>query len=533
MKKTLLVVFAGAVLFAPLALFAAGQEEGTATETKVETADPYAPIEGKRYHIAWVGYQTAPIAENPVMISHWNERFNVDIEVLNIDRNKWFEILDLKLAAGEVPDNIWCKWLDAYRRYINMGVLAVVPMEAVIKYAPDVYRLMNKEGPEAFGYATVDGKMYGVPRGFNFNAIYRRALAWRGDWLENVGVAKVPDTLAEYEDAFYKFVKDDPDGNGKDDTYALSFSGLECVFGAFGYMNEKWQKRDGRLVYGSIQPEVKEALALMHKWYKDKVLDPEYMNGENTTSEQWMISDSFFTGRIGFTGHGSYNHWYAGGSYEGDVPGPTITALKEANPAAFESLVFSMPPLGPEGKRGMYLNTAFEGHVTAYGAHLEKERDKIGKMLQVGNDMCAKDYETYVSVNYGIKGQHWDFDENGNVVSFGDWSNGKVRSSNGGHSLLLNFKFMTYDKMLKRAQTEWAEKNNMDIGGIKNELVVSLPSDPDYKEDLLEMEREVFGQIITGERPIDYFDEFVTTWRRAGGAVLEQEANDWYRSTGL
>ena len=533
MKRLLLAVFVLAAICAPLALFAASQSEGTAGAATVAAADPYAPIEGKRYHISWVGYQTAPIAENPVMVNYWNQKFNIEIEVWNIDRNKWFEILDLKLAAGEVPDNIWCKWMDAYRRYINLGVLAEVPMEAVKKYAPDVCRMVNLEGPEAFGYATVNGKMYGVPRGFNFNAIYRRALAWRGDWLENVGVAKVPDTLQEYEDAFYKFVRADPDGNGKNDTYALSLAGLECIYGAFGYMNEKWQKRDGKLVYGSIQPEVKQALALMNKWYRDGVLDPEFLKDENTTSEEWFISDSFFNGRIGFTGKGSYNHWYAGGAYKGDVPGPTIVALEQRNPAAFKSLVFSLPPLGPEGKRGMYLNTTFEGHVTAYGSHLEKERDKIGKMLQVGNDMCAKDYETYVSVNYGIKGQHWDFDENGNVVSFGDWSKGQVRSANGGHSLLLNFKYMTYDKRLNRAQTEWAEKNRMDFGGITNELVVSLPSDPDYKEDLLEMERQVLNQIITGERPVDYFDEFVNAWRKAGGAVLEKEANDWYRSTGL
>ena len=102
----------------------------------------------------------------------------------------------------------------------------------------------------------------------------------------------------------------------------------------------------------------------------------------------------------------------------------------------------------------------------------------------------------------------------------------------GGHTVLLTLKVIEYDKRLKKSLTEWADRMQMNVGGLKNEMLTSLPSDPDYKEDLLEMERQVFDEIITGAKPVDYFDEFVATWRKAGGDILEKEANDWYSSLG-
>ena len=44
------------------------------------------------------------------------------------------------------------------------------------------------------------------------------------------------------------------------------------------------------------------------------------------------------------------------------------------------------------------------------------------------------------------------------------------------------------------------------------------------------MVSETYIAIITGDKPISYFDEFVDKWRKAGGDTLEKEANEWYAS---
>ena len=41
------------------------------------------------------------------------------------------------------------------------------------------------------------------------------------DWLREVGIAEVPETLEEMYDALHEFRHDDPDGNGILDTYGF------------------------------------------------------------------------------------------------------------------------------------------------------------------------------------------------------------------------------------------------------------------------------------------------------------------------
>ncbi|MBL3666639.1 sugar ABC transporter substrate-binding protein [Streptomyces sp. M2CJ-2] len=64
-----------------------------------------------------------------------------------------------------------------------------------------------------------DGKYYGVP--FNSQAF---ALLIRKDWREKVG-ADVPESWDELTELAVKFTKEDPDGNGKDDTAGMVIPG--------------------------------------------------------------------------------------------------------------------------------------------------------------------------------------------------------------------------------------------------------------------------------------------------------------------
>ena len=43
------------------------------------------------------------------------------------------------------------------------------------------------------------------------------------------------------------------------------------------------------------------------------------------------------------------------------------------------------------------------------------------------------------------------------------------------------------------------------------------------RESLSKMESETMLKIVTGEKPVEYFDEFASTWKTAGGDVITQE----------
>jgi putative aldouronate transport system substrate-binding protein len=61
----------------------------------------------------------------------------------------------------------------------------------------------------------------------------------------------------------------------------------------------------------------------------------------------------------------------------------------------------------------------------------------------------------------------------------------------------------------------------------KNQIFVgSTDSAADYGQMLLDLRNTAFLQIISGEKPIDYFDEFVEQWHNLGGEIITQEVNE-------
>lgn len=49
-------------------------------------------------------------------------------------------------------------------------------------------------------------------------------------------------------------------------------------------------------------------------------------------------------------------------------------------------------------------------------------------------------------------------------------------------------------------------------------------------QELQELEQEAFLQIISGEKPVDYFDTFVAEWYANGGKVLTERVQNAYES---
>ncbi len=128
---------------------------------------------------------------------------------------------------------------------------------------------------------TVDGKIIGIYRA---REIGRYGFSYRTDWAEAVGITDAPKTLEEVYNMLYKFTYEDPDGNGKDDTYGMEmtkYTGpIDIIQTWFGAGNE-WVEQDGKLVPVHQTAEYKEAL----KWLK-KIYD------EGLVRKDWATVDS-------------------------------------------------------------------------------------------------------------------------------------------------------------------------------------------------------------------------------------------------
>ncbi|MCQ4087841.1 extracellular solute-binding protein [Saccharibacillus sp. JS10] len=484
--------------------------------------------------ISWTLHQNAPIPENAEMIRYLEEKYNVDLDIWNLENNRYESLLELKIAQQGAPDLLRVRQPQDLLKVQQQGLVTEIPLDTLEHSAPNLFAALNKYAPGYLEDGKIEGKLYGIPV-INPTNAYRIPVVYRQDWLDKLGL-KVPDTLAEFEKMIYAFTFEDPDGNGIDDTYGLSMEGMNVVFGAFGqivfadqlYFNEK----NGKKVIGALEPEMKEALRYLRKWYADGVIDPQFLTGENKGGYK-HLSHAFINGRIGMTSMGNYYHWIDDNDYlawnvderglviEKPVQATyNIKELKAKNPDAKVS--FGRPFMGPHGKRGSKAYDMLMSF-TAIGANVVDEPGKMEKILQILDDVSANpDDNELTTWKNGIIGKHWNWADasHQDIVTLPPYD----RETN-----LLNKIGANIGMTLPFPQTgrreQWASTLHLDQDGIYNALEIATPSLVRSSEQLIALRNQAYLAFITGERPLDEFDNFVQEFRKAGGDEVLREAN--------
>ncbi|MEK3885704.1 extracellular solute-binding protein [Paenibacillus sp. PL2-23] len=514
------------------------RQASTNTPASTSTSEPVVDDKSQKHTLSIASYHLSPTDKDGALVQYVNDKYNVELDILNIENNKYEELLNLKFASGEIPDRMQVRSFGSLQKYIKSDVLAEIPEDLLKEHAPTLYASLEKSFPDIFKYSKIDGKLYGIPYVVP-QGEHRAPLVYRGDWMAKVGVDKAPETLEEFEALMYKFALEDPDGNGKKDTYGLSYSAMAAVFGAFGYMpdifngdkgNDQliWQERDGQLVYSGIQPEMKEALTLLNKWFKDGVIDPEFITGENQGGN-WALSHAFINGRIGTSGQGYFYHWIP--KLGSKNSGLNFTELGKLNSAAAEAIIQGTPPVGKDGKQGMWQQNMMSGSFVSFGKHIENEPGKLIRMLEMLETMNATYHERSI-MWYGLEGTHWHYvEEDGQKAATQidpKTHTAAEMAKLGGHLVINPFQMLEHQNIDNKLRNEFGAANKLNENGIQNKLLTALESEGKYRAELEKLQEEAYITIVTGDKPISYFDEFVEKWRKAGGEQLEKEANEWY-----
>lgn len=501
--------------------------------------------EDGRYTYTMTMYQTSTSNPESVQRKAIEDKYNINLDVWDVEWQKYDEILNLKLAGGEVPDIMYVKTAAAGQKYFDQDVVSPLDEDELRKNMPNVFKQLDADAPDIMKYYYIDGELSALPSFSVGSGATGVPMVWRGDWLKKVGIDKVPQTLDEYEEAFYKFANEDPDGNGKKDTYGLSRSGLYAIFASYGYMpslgqtgtpSPYWMERDGKLVNSAIQPEMKEALAKLHQWYEDGVLDPEFITGENKGG-YWAISHQFINGIIGFTCHGMSYHWEPKFYTDADAAssGQDRFELSKLNQEAADSLEISgIPPVNGEQKN--YGKKEYvRGERWMFSKDLVQDEEKFMRLQEIYNDIYTS-RANFNFANSGEEGVVWEYEDVESTLGgtfrrtkyLGEWADEEYRKKNLFAFNLFTPSFSDEGKV-DTPRDVWAIPRGFEQGYEPvNKLYVSLPSENKYSAELDKIEEEAYCDIITGEKPIDYFDEFVAKWRSSGGEVLEQEAQEWY-----
>ena len=549
--KKLLVVLLVAVM--SLGLLAACQSTGTdgttqpkadptkaptAAPTKAPTAAPTEapteaptdpPAEKKTIKISWIGFNwRMPVLPGPGadIMNMLQERFKVELEPIFFPSAEFITQLRLLYTSGDLPDIFRVPGMTELATLHKEELIREIPLESIKKLAPEMWADMKRNAasdPFALTKGIIDGKNWGIPN-MNVDATYREVVVWRDDWLKEVGITKIPETIAEFEDALYKIVQADPQGT---DTNGLHCSGLKAIYGAYRDP-QFFFVENGKLGNGPTDPLNKEMLTMLAKWYKDGILAKDFDEQfaamtENEPGTYWPLSQVFHRGKVAMTALGSSYHWEKP-HYEGqENPSVNYTALKTENPDA--TYEFGVPAKGPTGNQGMTVYSATS--TLSYMSH-KVDQEKFERILEMMEAMCA-DEELYTKVLWANKGEDWDLDDHGFVINLvkDDWPVEKKPTSRGANFAFVNYNTMKFHKKYLSHRYKISDKYTADHC-IPPMPFASLPSDGTTRQALDDMWREFYVEVIKGDKSVDEFDAFVQRYNDAGGLDRLAEAQEAY-----
>ena len=517
---------------------------------------PAAVAEDEPVTISVASYMFGPIDNEkdvvtPLVEQQLKEKhgINVDIEVVYIEQANYSEILNTRLTGGNAPDVFLAQSATMLNTYYDQGVIKTWSKEFFQENAPDVYDfIMNGAAygdlagdVDAWWKAAMkDGEMVVIPSFKPDGSMPYKTMIYRGDWLEKLGVAEdqLPKTVDEFVALMGRFATEDPDGNGKDDTYGCSITAMKALFGAYGLgtgfsgSSSYWVERDGALVNGDVTPEAKEVIGILAQMYADKLIDPEFVAGkESVEGSYWAISHGMVTGLYGVSANASIDH-YRLKEVLGDEGGRCAQEYWAVN-GEDSTFVYGPWPAGPNGDYGWMVGTPVAVSESAvYNASMSDE--KLALIFQILNAFATDD-ELYLTAFAGIEGETYEKKEDGTIKrllgnneelnAVGVWG---CRSLYGNDRCFsqLGYDLAFYKDPSIANRLNWFKKDQYN-SYIQDAVTETLPSN-DLFAELNTIRDETWVAMIRGEKSLDDWDAYVQSWLDAGGQTLTDEANAWY-----
>lgn len=485
------------------------------------------------------------------------------------DKDTATQKLTLAMATGDLPDVICCNQneLNIVKQLTDSG--AIIPLDELWEeYASPLvkglYEDYQKEfNNTAFQGVTIDGKMMAIPAFADH--IGPSNIWYREDVLNELG-KKIPTTLAELEDVFSAYHAAYPDNT----CYMLdkNLHSVDNIFGAFGAYKGIWLNQEGRLVYSSVQPEVKEALATLHDWYEKGYLDKEFVVKDGP-----KVSEEFIAGNTLSLEERWWVIW--------DTMPNTLNNLPDA--------VVNAGPLieGPDGKSGSVewvpayqfwaiskdcehpeaiiktLNWAVDSALRnnkSYRERFEFVYPEESTMTPTNNDFLVSEGKdiTFQESDYAHPGpgtgNTWFWNRGNNRVWYGPYivqwvhqlsdemvnvtnmieagSEGETEEEKALYNITKSY-YSGFDMLKVNGGKNAAYLATLKAEGksvINAFQGVPTPTMVEKKAYLDKLELETFIKIITGEKPLDEFDHFVEEWNASGGQKMTEEVNEWYNS---
>lgn len=459
---------------------------------------------------------------------------NIDIQFQwVVPSDSYADRLNLTIASGNIPDIMI---VDPQQ------LMQLTAAGAIEDMTPYIERFANKDILEnyamtkgaALAAATIDGRIMGIPN-VQPQADAPIMVFVRRDWLKKLDLPE-PKTLEDIERIARAFIEQDPDGNGAKDTFGLTgtlnpvmvpsnLHGFDAIFNAMGaFPGMFYRDAQGKIIYGSVQPEMKDALSLLARWYKEGLIDPEFATKDTAKSNEIIA---------GGKGGIMFGPWW--------IPWWPLNDSVANDPNA------DWWPYLIQDKNGQY--TFSMGDYTYSFVVVRKgfpHPEVALKILNVQNDL-----------SYGLNDApqfYPNFNEIWTLLfpipflieqpyvvermgrEYRDALEGKLDPATFSEAMKIEFEQIQRDRANPRKDVpSWSVRMaRLEAALLLAEGYNEVRTDPVAKRvyttdpiwpSLKKMEDEMILKIITGASPVDAFDSFVKQWYDTGGMALLEKMN--------
>jgi putative aldouronate transport system substrate-binding protein len=437
-----------------------------------------------------------------------NEKFNVDYKPTFIPNEQYSDRLTTMIAGGDMPDI--AKWGTAnyvYKKWAKEGGL--LALDEYIENDP----YFDKIPDAVWDQVRVDGKIYAIPKFFLMDGGATPVI--RKDWLDNLGL-DVPTNYDELKQVAIAFAKNDPDGNGKDDTYGWTVPWNDGSMGAYWLWWHYYPDKDGSFKPNIISEARKEVITFLHDLYEAGAIAPDFAT--KTGGDAWM---EFWSGKSGI--------------YHLQSQTPGTQGIETLLAAAPNAELVAIPPFkAPDGTQG-YAGTRGYYDMTIFNAKLAKDPDKVKRiidMIKFGTQFYPLDQRNQNNPDfdwlYGHYGEGYTLDENGLIVD--QYGGGKQPREYLPDSTPWpeDVSQLGLDQQYSIPQLNAAIKSIVDVHSNSDTYLdpFFFVNDPDYESKWYAADgfenRMITEQVkmIVGQRPISDWDKVVKEWEDAGAKEL-------------
>ncbi|WP_308636503.1 extracellular solute-binding protein [Paenibacillus silvisoli] len=477
--------------------------------------------------------------ENNLFSRHVESKINVKVKNLwevEANENTFNQKLSLSLSSGNLPDALLVD-RKMFRQLLDADMIADLTQAYNKTASPYIKDVINSYGT-LLDEVTVDGKIMAIP-GANIGGGHN--ILWvRKDWLDKLGL-QPPKTIDDIIAVAKAFIEKDPGGNGAGKTIGIPSNSnlvghyndgliLDPIFNLYGAFPTQWIKdTSGNIVYGSVQPEMKTALAKLAEMYKDGLIDEQFAIRKVEDSHALLAS-----GKAGLY----FGPWWAAyfplqdsvknnpkadwkpynapldadgkyNTYKQDMLAPMLVVRKGfEHPEAIVKVlnVELQATRGSDDPDGLKVSKEMQDkginwavmplpiHMD-YNDALVRSYNQLKEAIDTGSDAKVSSDFKSVYPNY-VKNQA------NPGADAGAWADATARID--GQALTFNdqvvFHDVAFHGVTPSMETKWA--------------------------NLEKLENQTLLKIVMGEIPVDDFDQFVEEWKRLGGDEITKEVND-------